>query len=377
MASFFVNGSYDMFMPVEIKSGKGCVAANASLFALGKKCMIVTGRSSAVKSGALDDVVGALTTNGVEYTVFDKIGENPLMSVCFEGGKTAREFGADFVIGIGGGSALDASKAIAAYAPNDIEPMKIFDGGLNPSLPMILIPTTAGTGSEVNPYAVLSLDGQNKKKTFNSRSSYAKYAFVDPKYTYSLSERYTVSTALDAFAHCIESYMSPKSTLHSEYYAVSGARAILEVFSRFTVSGFFDEKDREMLMYASCAGGIAINTTGTGFPHPLGYNLTMFRGVPHGIACAYFTGKYMEYTCKSPLGAMRTDSFAKQVGYSSDAISALTQTLARKYTDKITLSEDEIELYVKTTGGASNYKNNPYVISEDEMKDIYTSLFAE
>lgn len=377
MSSFYVKGSFDIFMPVEIKSGIDCISGNAGLFDIGKKCVIVTGRTSAVKSGALADVCAVLDKNGIEYTVFNQVTENPLMSVCYEIGKAAGKTGADFVIGIGGGSALDASKAVAAYAVNDIEPMQIFDGGLKPSLPLILVPTTAGTGSEVNPYSILSLDGQNKKKTFNSRSSYARYAFLDPKYTYSLSEKYTVSTALDAFAHCIESYMSPKSTEHSSSYAVFGAKTILGVLNDYVKTGSFGESAREKLMNASCAGGIAINTTGTGFPHPLGYNLTMFRGVPHGLACAYFTGKHIEYTRKSPLGVILTGEFADRVGYSLSDIADITLCLAKQFTEKITLTDDEIELYVNTTGGASNYKNNPYTINASEMKDIYRALFAE
>ena len=147
---------FNVNLPTRIISGKDCLAENASLLSLGKRAIIVCGRSGAKKSGALDDVCGVLSSLGIEYTVFDKIAENPPLLTCFEGGMLAKD--CDFVVGIGGGSALDASKAIAAFATNDLtDPMDIFSPDLKQSLPIVAIPTTAGTGSEANTYSVISL----------------------------------------------------------------------------------------------------------------------------------------------------------------------------------------------------------------------------
>ena len=267
---------FDFYMPTKIFSGEGCVKNNSKAFNLGKKCIIVTGRNSARMSGALDDVCGVLDKNGIEYRIFDKITENPAVSTCFEGGMTAREFRAEFVIGIGGGSVLDASKAVSAYAANAHikEKEDIYDISklINKSLDIIAIPTTAGTGSEANAYAVLTLDGGVKKKTFTNPMSYPKYAFLDVNYTMSLSEKYTLSTALDAFCHAAESYLSPKSTHVSELLALYSAKAIYGGINKIK-EGTADKHTKEQLLYASCAAGMAINTTGTGFPHPMGYNL--------------------------------------------------------------------------------------------------------
>ncbi|MBR4292585.1 MAG: iron-containing alcohol dehydrogenase [Clostridia bacterium] len=359
--------NFDFNMPVEIMSGIDCVKKHAKVFNLGKKCLIVTGRRSAVASGALDDVVKVLGEKGVEYKVYDKITENPLLSVCFDGGREAIAFGADFIVGIGGGSVIDAAKAISAFGANaDVCEKGLFTDCKKKSLPLIAIPTTAGTGSEGNNYAVISLDGENKKRTFKNEWSYPTYAFLDAKYTMSLSKEYTVSTALDAFCHCIESYLSPKSTVISRLLSVWGARAILDIISK-KQDGFTLE-ERESLLYASCEAGIAINTTGTGFPHPLGYNITMFRSLPHGKACALFTEAYIDYNRKCDEGVKLTDAFFAAVGYTRDQICEITNGLCG-FNDK--LSDDEIELYLSKTADAGNYQNSPYVINKDEMREIY------
>lgn len=365
------NTNIDFFMPVRIVSGEGCISANQNLFGIGKKALIVTGANSAVKSGALADVISALDSQGIGYSVFNKIMENPLVSVCYEGGAAASQTGADFIIGIGGGSAMDASKAIAAYAANpDILPMGIFESELKPSLPMILIPTTSGTGSEANMISVLTLDGKDAKKSFKSDYSYAKYAYVDPVYTYSLSYDYTVSTALDAFCHCIESYLSPKSSEITRTLAADGARDIWKVLSEISAESTISEEQRRLLAYASCRGGIAINGTGTGFPHPLGYNLTMYHGIPHGKACAAFTGEYLKYNMQNNEGRQLIAAFSELICASPEIIAENIPKLAGI---NLKLSSEEIELFIRQVGGASNYKNSPYVINETEMKKIYFS----
>ena len=114
-----MNYDFSFYMPVNILGGKNAMHNNKNAFSeLGKRCIIVTGSSSAKKSGALDELISVLGELNIEYVIFDKITENPLTSTCCEGGKVAREFGADFVFGIGGGSPLDAAKAVAVYATN-------------------------------------------------------------------------------------------------------------------------------------------------------------------------------------------------------------------------------------------------------------------
>ena len=373
--------SFDFRMPTEIISGENTVKNNAAKLALGKKCLIVTGKKSAKACGALDDVTAILTSLGIGYALYDKITENPLVSICFDGGKTARKLGAEFIIAIGGGSPLDAAKAIAAYATNpDISELEIYSAHLAQSLPIVAIPTTAGTGSEVNPYSVMTLDGKNVKKTFKSPYSYPKYALLDPRYTESLGLNYTVSTALDAFCHCVESYLSPKSTEISRMFAVNGAvklyYALSEIAEMEDNDGVLEKLKvyRYDLLTAACSGGIAINTSGTGFNHPLGYNLTLYKGVPHGRACGVFMEAYFEYNSRNAEGQRLINEFCSALGDSAKTVAA---NIKKWSAVDVKLTADEIELYLNNVSGAGNYANSPYVINRDEMKEIYVKIFSE
>lgn len=366
------------YMPTELYSGAGCVRANAAVFANYTRYYIVTGRHAAKKSGALDDVTAALKENGAEYEIFDEIGENPLLSVCMEAGRRAKAYAADCVIGIGGGSPLDAAKAVAAVAQNPhISDTDLFCADrLRPSLPLILVPTTSGTGSEVNPYAIMTLDGQGKKKTFNSPHSYAKYAFLDGEYLLTMPPLGALSCALDAFCHCLESYLSPKTTEISAMYALRGAELLWKELAVATPDGLHVTRGEaaQALMFASCCGGFAINTTGTGFPHPMGYNLTLHRGIPHGRACAAFTGEYVRNAATCPEGERRLAVFCGRLG-------TTVQELAKRipYLGNVTfaMTEEEIERYISLVKTAGNFANCVCPIGEDQMRQIYRKLFLK
>jgi len=373
--------SFDFYLPTKIITGENCVRSHAAELALGRHALIVTGRRSAIASGALSDVTAALEGQGIAYTVFDKITENPLASACREGGEAARRAGADFVIGIGGGSALDAAKAIAAFAvcPAADED-GIYTADVSAMLPIAAIPTTAGTGSEANPYAVLTLPGGDRKKTFRRiPGSYPRIALADPRYTYSLNENYTVSTALDALAHAMESYLSPKSTDVSGMFALYAAQHIWDVLFLGADSegscdeGGFTAVQRRRLMLAATAAGVAINQTGTGFPHPLGYSITLSEGIPHGRACGAFAGAYIEYNMRSAEGAIRMRKFAGALGVTPDE---LARRIPAKADVHLTLTPEEIKEHVARVAGASNYANSPYVLSREEMTEIYIALFG-
>ncbi len=381
------NGGYPMdfstHKPVKIVVGENCLAANGELLtSLGTKAYIVTGKRSADACGALEDVVKVLNQHGIPYVRMNRVTENPPVEMCFEAGKECSENGCDFVIAIGGGSAIDAAKAIAAYAANPCTAMMdIYDLSKHPNtdLPLAAVPTTAGTGSETNYYSVLTIENGTKKKTYKSPNAYPNAAFVDPRYTYTLSRDYTISTALDALAHAIESYLSPKASDPSMEAALFAAKEVWSVIFRNQDAngeidaGGFTAKQRERLMYASTAAGIAIDYTGTGFPHPLGYSVTLTYGIPHGRACAAFEGAFLQYNMLRKEGRERIEELACHLGTTAED---MIEAIPRMGNVKLILTPDRIEEMIDRVAGAGNYANSWYIISRGEMTDIYTRLFG-
>lgn len=278
--------------------GKNCIESNKNkLLEYGKKCLIVTSKSGAKKSGALGDIVNALNSLEIEYCVFDKIKENPLVSTVIEGGKTAREFGADFVIGIGGGSALDASKAVSICALNPEYDIDGLYGRKVPSkaLPVVLVGTTSGTGSEVTGVSVLTNDKTMMKKSIGGADCYASLVFADPRYTYSMSFDVTVSTALDAYAHAVEGWFSKRCNDEAREYAKKAFPLIFKGLKFMAETGEIPESDlRDDLFYGALYAGMELNICGAGFPHTVGYVLTENFGIPHGKACTAFTDCFMK-----------------------------------------------------------------------------------
>ena len=287
------------FMPVKLITGAGCVRASAKeLASLGRACLIVTGKKSAKVCGAFQDVTETLDRNGQKWLLFDGIGQNPKLTDCMAAAEQAIAAGADFILGIGRGSALDAAKCIAVLAANPgltQAQLYAFDWAKAP-LKIAAVGTTAGTGSEVTKVSVITTpDG--RKKSFHHEAIFPALALGDPNYTMSLPPMVTRATAVDVLAHCAESFFSRAANHISRCYAVEGIRLLLPVFRQMAETGCddLDYETREKLYCASIYGGLAINVTGTCFPHTMGYLLTETFGIPHGTACAVFQKDFYEY----------------------------------------------------------------------------------
>ena len=292
---------FNLYIPVNVISGKDALIRNSKrLRAFGHRCLIVTGGKSAELSGALDDMKKALSEESIEYSVYNGIGPNPRLDCCFEAAEIARNMKADFIVGIGGGSPLDAAKAVAVYAANENLTMdEIYTAKeRSRALPIVLVGTTSGTGSEVGRVSVLTHPVTGRKKSISPEDCFPSLTFADPKYTCSMPYDITVSTALDAMAHVLEGYMGVKCT---DIPALFGEKAIKLIWSGllFLYENrekrlLPDEKLREALYYGSLYAGITLAYCGTAFPHPLGYVLTENYGTAHGKACTAFMDVFID-----------------------------------------------------------------------------------
>ena len=284
MASFY--------MPVKYYIENNCVENHAAeLAALGRRAFIVTGRSSA-KNGSLDDVLAALDKYGTEYEIFNDTEQNPSVEQVMLMRDKAVSFGADFVIGIGGGSPLDAAKAAALMTQNSkLGAEVLYEDVELEHLPVAEIPTTAGTGSEVTQYSILTRHDKGTKKSI-SHAVFPKLSLIDPKYLVSLSHEKLIDTAVDTLAHLIESRLSVKSE-NSLIFTEAGLKKWGELKFKILENTLTDN-DRLELIQACVCGGIAIAQTSTSLPHGLSYMATYKLGIPHGRACGMYLGGYLD-----------------------------------------------------------------------------------
>jgi len=366
------NMQFGFKIGTKVLFGKGCLIQNKELVAkCGKRALIVTGKNSAKASGALSHVEEILKEYNIDYSIYDRVENNPSLENVAEGGKAAREFKADFIIGIGGGSPLDASKAIAVLAVNDIEPLDLYKNVFeNKPLPIVAIPTTAGTGSEVTPYSILTRDDIKTKMSFGNEDTFPKLAFIDATYTESMPYETAVDTAVDALSHAMEGYLSKRSTPVSDVLALEA----MKVFSECTnaiIDNNIDFNIREKLLYVSMLGGMVISHTGTTIIHGLGYSLTYFKGIPHGRANGYFMQEYLKFNYEA-VGEKINKILELFKVSSIDEFGDIIEKMVKK---DLSLSSEEIKNYAALTMKQRITSYNARQVNEKDLVEILEKTF--
>jgi alcohol dehydrogenase class IV len=363
--------SWHASFPTQIYFGAHAVADNyAGLTALGKRALIITGQGgSARRTGALDDICRAMELLSIKWEVFDQVESNPSTETVRKGAIQAKTLKADFVIGIGGGSPLDAAKAIAILAKNELSNDELFTVQFNEVLPIVAIPTTAGTGSEVTPFSIITNATMEAKQRILSPRIIPQVAFLDPAYTMDLPARITVDTAVDAYSHALESYLCIKTTPFTELLALEGMRILgPELKSLSAKSENLSWKTREALLYGSLLGGMVISETGTTIPHTLGFALTYYKDIPHGRANGMIMPAFMYFNLRKSsnpkvMEAIRVSGF--------DDLNQFTRLMLELSGNPPSCSEKEKEIFIARTLAAKNIHNN--IVSPDR-EDIINIL---
>lgn len=360
-------------LPTTIHLGKNCILQNSKAFcSCGKKALIVTGRSSAKLNGAQRDVEEALKRENITYALYDQITSNPSIDQVREAAIFARRENTDFVIGIGGGSPIDAAKAIAILATNNLTDMELFLGPyVEKFLTVVAIPTTAGTGSEVTPFSVLNDSKTQSKKSIANSEIFPKLAFLDAKYTLKLPLSITVNTAIDALSHALEGYLSVKATPLSNLFAEKSLAVLGACLPQLLKENTIIV--REQLLYASMLAGVVIAHTGTTAVHAMGYSLTYFKNIDHGRANGLLLVEYLKLIHTKHLGEIVNVLSLLQLK-SLDEFSVLMDALLGER-DKITAAE--AVFFSKKALTASNINNSLIDLAEkDVLAILKKSLFV-
>ncbi len=246
-----------------------------------KNILIVTDQNLNRNTDIINGICKRLSNYNI--FIFDEIEENPSIESVDKGASFSRKNKIKFVIGVGGGSAMDAAKGIALASRN----ISDFESYLNgreaevEAIPLMCIPTTSGTGSEVTPFAVFTDKRDQSKKGFSHPSIFPKVSIIDPELSFSMPERVRVDTGLDVLAHSVEAYLSLDSNPLNDQIAL---HAIEQVLYHLPLSILHQKESINQMAYASMLAGVAITHASTILPHIMGYPLTVFHGLPHGRA---------------------------------------------------------------------------------------------
>lgn len=359
-------------MPTKIIFGQNAVKMNAeNLCGYGQKALIVTGKHSSKLNGSLQDCCDALKKQHIEWVLFDRVEENPSLETIEMAAQIGKTEQVDFIIGIGGGSPLDAAKAIGIFINNpDVTRHNVFDAQPLQSLSIIAIPTTSGTGSEVTPYAIVT-DHQAKTKRNLGHFVFPEVAFIDPRYTYDLSLQVTVNTAIDAFTHLAEGYLNTRATQFSDLNAEKGF-ALFGSCLPALKSGHVGPNEREKLMMASTLAGIVIAQTGTSLPHGMGYALTYFKGVPHGLANGVLFSAYLN----SFKNREKIDRMVQHLGLKQ--LESLILDLKELTAVQLEITDEELKEYAQSmASNEGKLKNHPERVNADDLYAIYKASLTK
>jgi len=288
---------FDWIMPTKIIFGEGRLNEIGKIAAgVGNKAFLVTGKTAMKKLGFTQRVQDYLRSEGIDSILFDQIEPNPSLETANRGAQLAKENDCDVIIALGGGSTMDVAKAVSTvktyrgsvedYLGNDKVPGLI--------LPIIAVPSTAGTGSEVTRYAVLTNTAINRKDSLRSEFIIPKVAIVDPELMVSQSPRLTSSTGIDALTHAVEAYTSPQADSFSDIAAAEAIR-LVGIYLRRAVWEEENMEARSGMALASTLAGMAICQAGTGAAHGLGMSVGGFFNTEHGTTVGLILPYVMEY----------------------------------------------------------------------------------
>ncbi|OEU71363.1 MAG: alcohol dehydrogenase [Desulfovibrio sp. S3730MH75] len=319
--------NFQFFIPTRLIFGPGKLAELGTITTLpkGDKALIVIGESGAmVSNGYLDKVQAALGKQNVSTIVFDNISPNPKSNQVDEAAKIARDKKVDFIVALGGGSTIDAAKAIALLTTNVGKCWDFIQAGSgggitaeNPAAPLIAIPTTAGTGTEADQWAVISKSGGTEKISLGTDSTFPTISIIDPELMISVPPRTTAYTGIDAFFHAVETFVSTEHQPMSDMLALESVHLITNYLPMAIEDGTNIEA-RTVMAWASTAAGMCETLSRCISQHSLEHALSaMYPELPHGLGLAKLSLPYFKRLV--PGSPERFEDLAMAMGYDTSS----------------------------------------------------------
>lgn len=388
--------SLQMYVPTRILFGCGMLNNLHKQQMPGKKALIVISNGKSTKeNGSLDRTEEQLEKAGVEYAVFDGIMANPLKSTIDEGAKAAKDNGCDFIVALGGGSVMDASKAIATMATNDGDLWDYVFGGTGKGqllkaapLPIIAITTTAGTGSEVDQFGVITNDVTNEKIGYGGDDRlFPVIAIVDPELMKSVPPKFTAYQGFDALFHSTECYIANKASLISDMYAITSIENIGKYLARAVKDGS-DMEAREHMAFANTLSGVVMTLSSCTSEHSMEHAMSAYhQELPHGAGLIMISKEYYKFFIEKHVCDERFVDMAKALGMpdaekAEDFITALENIQKACGVDELKMSdygisEDEVETLAEnartTMGGL--FESDPAPMTNEECAEIFRKSF--
>ena len=373
-------------MPTRVVFGRGSLGrVGDEVEGMGRKALIViTSGGSMRRYGYLSRLTSSLDEKGIRYVVYDKVSTNPTAEVAWEAAQLASKESCDFVIGLGGGSPIDVAKIAAASAVTGVHPRDYVLGieKVSDALPIVAIPTTHGTGTEVNRYAVLTDTKTKAKRGIASPKIYPRVSILDPELATTLPLRLSTATAVDALSHAVESYVKESSTRLSMMFSEEAVRNVF-VYGPLVASEPESVEIREKLLWASMCAGVAIDLAGTTLCHGLEHPLSALFNVHHGEGLASLLPSWARFTM--PVVKERFASLALSVGIQGGGVDELSARFVQalegllvsmRLTPRLRdfgIREDHVDLLVENAWSFNKYNidNSPKEVTKEDLREIY------
>ena len=384
---------FQYFQPTEIHFGRGTVNDLGALAArFGRRVLLVTAAPSAATRATQERVHEILTTAGLEVTHFDGVVPNPTTETARAGAARARECGAQLVVGLGGGSSMDAAKAIAVEATHagscwdylwfrDTPPT-------DATLPTIAVTTTSGTGSQVTQVSVVTNPDERCKSALYHPLLFPRVAIVDPELTSTMPAPLTARTGFDAFTHSFESYLHVGTSPYVEALACEALLLISEHLPTAVTDGANAEA-RDGMAWADTLAGLCIANAGVTLPHGMGMAIGgMYPHIAHAESLAVLYPAFLRYTWQSAipqfatlgrifdvdLHAVSDEEAARRAGA---AVERLLDNIDLRLTLKgLRVPEHELDELAAACLVLPDYENNPRVATLDDVKAILRESYA-